>query len=639
MPEARPQLRRLARALGIEDGYESALDGRRVETTDTTREALAATMGFPADDESAATRSLERFEARTFPPPAPPGRCADAGEKLEGRPAFGICANLYSARFRCDDGFGHLGVLRELVSLTAKAGGAFVGLNPLHAVLHRPGRFCPYDPVSRLVLDPLYLDLERIPELEACEAARRQLAAAPLARRIEALRKADRLDTAAVEAIRSAVLPALYETFRTASGSAADLRRDACARFVAERGEPLRDLATFLALADHFEATTGARDWRSWPPDHRDVGSAAVRRFREAHADAIDRHRWVQFELDRQLAEVSSMAREAGLPIGLYTDLALGSSAGGGDTWSRPDLFASGVTVGAPPDAFAPDGQDWSLPPLDPHALRSDGYGYWREILDANLRHAGALRLDHAMGLRRLFWIPDGATPHEGAYVRYPAHDLVAVLAEASRRHDALIVAEDLGTVPSGFSEEMRTFGMLSSRVLLFERDGAEFRAADAYPSACFASANTHDLPPLAALDGEDDLALRRRVGQIPDDATFARAREERRVERRALRARLTEDGFLAHEPGPPVEAGSDEIAAAATAFLCATPAALVGISLDDLAGETEPVNLPGVPADRHPSWTRRMHAPLDAIFASARARRMLTCVPDERRRSSRRRA
>jgi len=632
--EARPQLHRLARALGIEDGYESALDGRFVETSDATRVALAAAMGFAADGEAEAERSLERFAARAQPPPLAPGRCLDAGSKLSGRRAFGVCANLYSVRSERGAGFGDLGALRELARRTAEAGGAFVGLNPLHATLPRPGRFCPYDPVSRLFLDPLYLDLARVPELERSADARRQLASPALRRRFEALRAADRLDPAAVEAARAPVLAALHATFREAPGPEPDARRDAFARYAAERGDALRDFATFLALADRFEGATGGRDWRRWPGDLRSPDSPAVARFRETHAVAVERHAWLQFELDRQLGEVSRFARDSGLALGLYTDLALGSSAGGADTWSRPDLHASGVTVGAPPDAFSRGGQDWSFPPLDPHALRADGYRHWRAILDASLRHAGALRLDHAIGLRRLFWIPTGATPAEGAYVRYPTDDLVSILAEASRRHDAVIVAEDLGTVPSGFSEGIRELGMLSSRVLLFERDADGFRAADRYPERCLASANTHDLPPLAALEGDDDLALRRRVGQIADDATLAAARRERDAERSALVERLARDGFLAADAREGNGPDGDALAAAVTAFLCATPSLLVGISLDDLAGEREPINLPGVSADRHPSWTRRMRAPLDAIFAGPRARAMLASIPDERRRA-----
>jgi 4-alpha-glucanotransferase len=260
--------------------------------------------------------------------------------------------------------------------------------------------------------------------------------------------------------------------------------------------------------------------------------------------------------------------------------------------------------------------------------LRADGCAFFTALLDANLRHAGALRLDHAFGLRRLFWIPEGASPAQGAYVRYPEAPMLAELARASRRHGALVIAEDLGTAPEGFSEEIRRWGLLSSRVMLFERDARGFRPAGSYPRQCLATANTHDLPPLAALDGDADLVLRRRVGQILDDDALEAARAERRVEQQALRARLREDGLS----GDAAPSESDQVAAGVTSFLCATPCRLVGLSLDDLAGEVEPLNLPGVASDRYPSWIRRMRTPVERLFDDSRARRMLAAVPDERR-------
>jgi 4-alpha-glucanotransferase len=622
----RPRLRALARQLGIEDGYRSAIDDRRVATRDGTREALVAAMGFAGDSEAAAVASLARLaERKREAPGADPGdaRCYEADAALgPGGRAFGIWTNLYSLRSPSNLGFGHLGDLDALVRHAAAEGAAFVGLNPLHAATHRPGRFCPYTPVSRLFRDPLYLDPERVPELASCREAREVLSSPEAS----ALRAAARLDTAAVEALHDRVLAPLWAAFRDGRG-AGDARRDAFAAYRAAAGSDLERFATFLALADQLERKGLGRDADRWPEAYRSPESPAVRTFADRHADTVQRHAWAQFELDRQLADVADRARDAGLAIGLYTDLALGSAAGGSDVWARPDLFAHGVSVGAPPDDFALGGQDWCFPPLDPHALRREHFAYFRAVVDANLRHAGALRVDHALGLRRLFWIPEGRPASEGAYVRYPEPELFAVLSEASRRHRAVLIAEDLGTVPEGFSASIARRGMLSSRVLLFERTARGFRRASRYPRACLATANTHDLPPLAALAGEDDLVLRRRVGQISDDAALAALAGQRRDDRRALRERLVRDGFLAR-----TASGREALAAGVTAFLCDTPAALVGLSLDDLGGETEPINLPGVAADRHPSWTRRMGLSLDAIFASAPARAQLDAIPLSRR-------
>jgi 4-alpha-glucanotransferase len=624
---ARPRLRALARRLGVEDGYRSAIDERWIATSDATREALVEAMGFAASSESLAEASLARLDDQ--PHRAAPDRAcaADVDTVLGGGRAFGIWTNLYSVRSRSNLGFGNFADLDWLVRRAGQEGAAFVGTNPLHAATHRAGRFCPYTPVSRLFRDPLYLDPVRVPELATSAAARRLRSSQGWCARIEQLRDAARLDAEAVEAAQAELLEPLHASFAAGSGAQADARRRAFSEFRAAAGSDLRDFTTFLALADHFEGEGRGRSWPAWPEPFRRPDSAPVREFAAAHAAAIDRHAFTQFEIERQLGEVAQAAREAGLAIGLYTDLALGSDGGGSDVWSRPHLFARGVSAGAPPDAFAPDGQDWCFPPLDPHALARERFAFWNALLDANLCHAGALRIDHALGLRRLFWIPAGRPAHDGAYVRYPEAELLAVLAAASRSRGALLIAEDLGTVPPGFSEAIQRRGLLSSRVLLFERSKRGFRSRTRYPRACLATANTHDLPPLAALEGDGDLRLRRRAGQIQSDAALEAAREERRRDRAALRTRLVRDGFLARDVSDPAA-----WAAGVTAFLCDSPAALVGIALDDLAAETEPINLPGVAADRHPSWTRRMGRPLDAIFDAPHARAQLEAIPSARR-------
>ncbi len=631
MADSRPALHQLAARLGVEDGYRSALDGSWVATTDTAREALVGAMNFAADTERAAERSLSRLDEGASEPPA--RRCFDADSRLQDRSAYGVFANLYSVRSRDDArhhcGFGNLGDLEDLVVRSASEGAAFVGVNPLHATVHRPGQFCPYNPVSRLFRDPLYLDPASVPEFPACPDALRILDSEAWNTRAERMRRSQRLDVAAAESTLFELLRPLFETFREREGNLADERRGSFALYRDEQGQALIDFATFEALADYFEASGGRRDAATWPREYQHSDGTAVKRFREEHPSKVEWHSWLQFEIDRQLGAVARTAKQAGLSIGIYTDLALGSSAGGSDVWSSPQLFASGVSVGAPPDAFSPKGQDWSFPPPDPHALHRDGYAFWRRLLNSNLRHAGALRIDHALALRRLFWIPDGAAPCDGAYVRYPTAHLLSVCAEVSHAHGALLIAEDLGTVPEGFSEELHERGFLSSRVLLFERDDDGFLASSNYPRECLATANTHDLPPLAAFETDTDLALRRRAGQIPDDATLEQRRLERSTERRQLIERLTADGLLHSSPKIPE---TDARAAAVTAFLCATPARLVGIALDDLAGEDEPINLPGVPPERHASWLRRMREPLDEIFESSRSRGMLTAVPPARR-------
>lgn len=624
MSPERPALRALAARLGVEDGYRSALDQRFVPTTDATREALAEAMGFDASSEEAAERAHLRLdeEDREAPAGPEPVSCVPFRERLGGARAFGLWTNLYSVRSERNPGFGNLSDLRALVRWSAEQGAAFVGVNPLHA-LNSGDAFSPYAPSSRLFRDPLYLDPAGVPELDDAPEARAALER--LAGTFAALRAAPRLDPAATERTLLQVLRPLHARFRTAPTPE---RRARFRAFCQERGEALLSFATFRALADARTAGAGACDWRRWPREWQAPDAPAVRTFRRAHAEEVDFHAWVQFELESQLEAVGREARDAGMAVGLYTDLALGSAGGGFDTWSSPGLFARGASVGAPPDAFSRSGQDWGFPPLDPRALRRDGFAFWRRLLEANLCGAGALRIDHALGLRRLFWIPAGRPAQEGAYVRSPEAELLAVLGETSRRLGALVIGEDLGTVPERFSQEMQQRGLLSSRVLLFERDAGGFHASGSWPEACLATVNTHDLPPLAGWLAGDDLELRRATGQIPDDATREAMGEERRSDREALRRRLEAEGLLSAD----APADDDAWLCATTAFLGRTPAALVGLSLDDLAGERVPINLPGVPPERHRSWVRRMESELDAILGHPRTRKALDAVPVERR-------
>jgi len=614
MPEPRPLLCALAARLGIEPSHRAPLEREPVRVSAETHEALVAAMGFDGSTEAAAARSLAAVDARVSPPPLSPETCADVDGVVGGRRVFGLWANVYALRSERDAGFGTFAELALLVRLAAAEGAAFVGINPLHALASADGVACPYFPESRFYRSALYLD---VPSLSGQDA---DPVGPPLG---EASGPAARIDPAGRQRWLDGRLRALHDRFHTAPGDAGNARRHAFDAWRAGEGDALEGYATFAALAEYVG---GSRDWRRWPERYRRRTGAAVEEFRRECSADVERHAWIQFELDRQLGDVAALARDRGVALGLYADLALGSAPGGADPWTWPDLFARGVHLGAPPDAFSRDGQDWGVPPIDPHALRGDGYAFLDRLLDANMRHVGALRVDHALGLRRLFWIPEGASPRDGAYVRQPEADLFAVIGRASRRSGVVIVAEDLGNVPEGFSEDLQRQGMLSSRVLLFEHDARGYRAAGDYPRACLATLNTHDLPPLDGWLSDADLALRRSAGQIPDDESFRSVRDARAEERAALAERLQADGFLS------ADTSAAAWAEATTGFLGRSPVALLGVAIDDLAGEVEPINLPGVSPGRHSSWLRRSSMTLEALFRSSRARRVFGALPEERR-------
>ncbi len=483
---------------------------------------------------------------------------------------FGIAAHLYAVRRQGDQGIGDFATLGLLARGAAQRGAAVVGLNPLHALFaERRERASPYHPSDRRFIDPIYIDVSA-----------EELGGAALAAQsgeIAALTAAPLVAYSRVWEVKRAVLEAAY---------ARGIDSAAMAGFLAYGGSALTRFATFQAISEQ----RAGEDWRQWPEPLRDPARAT------APAERVRFHIWLQYLADRQLA---AAAAESELEIGCYRDLAIGCAPDGAEAWAGIDHLAQGVSVGAPPDPFSTGGQIWHLPPPDPWRMRADGFRSFAGMLGANMRHAGALRIDHAMGLARLFWVPDGASGADGAYVAAPLDDLIGQLALESQRARCLIVGEDLGTVPEGFRPRMEAAQVLSYRVLWFEREGAGFLPPARYPARAVACVSTHDLPTLAGWRSGADLTERAALGQI--DAAAATA--ERAAERSQLAAAV----------------GTEPSCAAVHGFLAAAPSALVLAQIDDLAGETVALNLPGTDRER-PNWRRRLSAPVPAVLASAEA-------------------
>lgn len=537
-----------------------------------------------------------------------PERCLTPDDLLGGRRVFGIIANLYSVRSERNWGVGDLEDLARLLVWSGTVGAEFVGVNPLHALRNRGMDVSPYSPVSRVYRNAIYLDPERIPIVGEADV-RDLLASDDVQRELAELRASTRVEYERVMALKHRVLHRLHERFADAGTSNARARE--YARYRETQGEPLERFAIYQALDAHFTREGHDGGFREWPEEFRSPESAAVRRFADSHASDVDYHRWIQFELDCQLAAAADRARSAELAIGLYQDLAIGTSPNGSDVWSYPHLFVQGASIGAPPDPYSATGQNWGLPPIHPHHLREDRYGYWISLVRASLRHAGALRIDHVMGLFRQFWIPEGKSGKEGAYVRFPADDLLGILALESSRTGALVVGEDLGTVPKEVPPALESWGILSSKVLYFERGRkGSFVPATQYEPLALATANTHDMATLAGFWSGGDLELREKVGLANAKETRA-AKRERQQHREELVDRLAKEGILDDDG---TELDETTVRGAVHEFLARTPSALVGFALDDLTGEVEPVNVPGVGPDKYPSWTRRMQMPVEQI-------------------------
>jgi 4-alpha-glucanotransferase len=493
---------------------------------------------------------------------ASPGRCP-----LPADLEWGFAAQLYAARSRQSWGIGDLGDLKRLARWSARLGARFVLINPLHATGPAlPQQSSPYFPGSRCFLNPLYLAVEDVPgaanagELDRLAAAGRAL-------------NHDRLiDRDRVWALKS---EALEKVFRNFTG---DGRFDA---YQSERGEALTRFATFSALAERHGGA-----WVTWPASLQDPRSTAVGEFAASPTGLarVRYHAWLQWLLDEQL-----QAAAQSLPV--VSDLAIGVDPGGADAWMWPDVLVKGMRVGAPPDEFNTRGQDWALPPFDPWRLRNGCYQPWIESIRSALRHGGGLRLDHVMGLFRLYWIPPGASPAEGAYVRYPHHDLLNIVALEAHRAGAYVVGEDLGTVEQQVREELAGREVMSYRVWWFEDDDPA-----TWPAKAMGAVTTHDLPTIAGVLTGSDLAVQRRLNLEPNEQAASHLRAKV-----ASRARA--------EAGTPVETVIERV----YANLARAPCLLLTASLDDALAVEERPNLPAT-IDEWPNWRLALPKPLDEI-------------------------
>ncbi|MFJ3790727.1 4-alpha-glucanotransferase [Kitasatospora sp. NPDC090091] len=508
--------------------------------------------------------------------------------KLPGR-SWGFLAQLYSVLSERSWGMGDLGDLAELTQWAAGLGAGFVQINPLHAALPTtPSDPSPYRPSSRRFADPVHLRVEAVPEYayltgeqraEADELVRR---AARL--RAEVLSHDGLIDRDAVWALKRRALELLHEVPRGAG------RRAAYEAYRRREGEWLERFALWNALAEVHGA-----DRHTWPKGLRHPDSPHVRLAAEEHAEAVEFHRWLAWQVDQQLAGAQQAARAAGMPVGLIHDLAVGAHPDGADAWALQDVLATGISVGAPPDAFNAHGQDWGLPPWRPDALAAAGYAPYAELLRSAARHAGAIRIDHVMGLFRLWWVPAGHAATEGAYVRYDAEAMLGVLALEAHRAGTAVIGEDLGTVEPGVREELAVRGILGTSVLWFERDWqakGEILAPERWRPGSLATLTTHDLPSTAARLSGEHVELRHRLGLLA--RTLGEEQTEAATELADWRAELASLGLLTEDE--PLSAQ------ALYRFLRATPAELVGVWLPDLVGDPRPQNLPGT-WDQYPNW------------------------------------
>jgi 4-alpha-glucanotransferase len=527
---------------------------------------------------------------------------------LKGGRLWGVTTQLYALKRDKDWGAGDFTSLAELCASMAKLGAGAVGINPLHARFPGiPERCSPYSPSTRLFLDILMIDPEAAPEFAAAKAV-----AAPHKKEREDAREAELIDWPALSAAKLPVLEKMSKAFFDGNlGLRPTHRGRTYLAFLKEMGEAGQRFALFQALQEHFQKQSpDLAYWRRWPVAYRNPASEECGRFAMDHEERVNFFHYLQFLADEQLSHAGAVCAKSGMAVGIYRDLGVAIADDGAEAWSQQDKLALGVNVGAPPDPLNLKGQDWGLSPFNPIALTEAAYAPFAQVVRANMRHAGAMRLDHAMSLVRLYWVPQGNEADQGAYVRMPGNDLFAVLALESQRAKCLVIGEDLGTVPDGFRETMRDTAILAYRILLFERgEGGVFKHPSQFDQNALVAGGTHDMPPLLGWWKGTDLDERERLSLYPKPETAGAERWARGEDRHRLIEALVQEGMLdplfpREGDLTPTQAG--RLLLAVYRRLDASPCRLLMVQLEDMARQEKQMNLPGT-IDEHPNWRRRL--------------------------------
>ncbi|WP_226456923.1 4-alpha-glucanotransferase [Pseudomonas sp. AF03-9] len=553
---------------------------------------------------------------QTFTLAVAPTHCYSVAEAVHSQPAraWGISAQLYALRRLGDGGFGDTLALEHLARAAAERGADALAISPMHAMFSADtGRYSPYSPSSRLFLNSLYAS-------PACILGEREVRSAiealGLTEELHDLEQHSLIDWPSAAKAKQRLLRALYEDFRHG-------HHPQHADFLSFRqagGEALENHCRFEAVQAARAAAGEDLDWRHWPQDWRDPQSPALAQFAAEHASEIGYFAFSQWLIARCLERAQQAARGSGMGVGLIADLAVGADGGGSQAWSRQDELLADLTVGAPPDILNRAGQGWGISAFSPEGLQRNGFRAFIEMLRANFAHAGGLRIDHVMGLQRLWVIPMDASPRDGAYLYYPVDDLLRLLALESHRHQAIVLGEDLGTVPDGLREKLIGRSILGMRVLLFEQghDG-QFKPILDWPDNALATTSTHDLPTLNGWWHSRDIEWNIQLGLV-DAPTVEQWSEHRLRERQALRQALSQDpqNFVDE-----IRNETDHMIDASVRYLGHTRAPLVLLPLEDALAVDEQANLPGT-IDTHPNWRRRLPGEASSLLDNAGAARRL---------------
>ncbi len=569
-----------------------------------------------------------------------PQACYKQPALVQGKKLWGPSIQLYTLRTQHNWGMGDFGDLKQLVADIASRGGDFVGLNPIHALFPaNPEGASPYSPSSRRWLNILYIDVSSVPEFALSAEAQQKVGSPEFQQRLQKVRDAHWVNYSEVAELKLSVLPLLFAEFKKRHLDKHSDRAHAFLNFVEEGGESLLHQAAFDALHAELHAQDASVwGWPVFPEKYRRFDSAAVQKFIDEQKDLVHLYMYLQWIADTQIHEAQSLAEEKGMAVGLYRDLAVGVADSGSETWADHGNLLQDVSIGAPPDVLGPLGQNWGLPPLNPQVLQATAYDAYIKLLRANMKHCGALRIDHVLGLLRLWWIPKGENATKGAYIYYPVKDMLAILALESHRHQCSVIGEDLGTVPDEIVELLRDAGVHSYKVFFFEtskEDGGYVSPAH-YAEQSMAALCTHDMPTLRGFWHCDDLKMGREIGLYPDEEQLQGLFDDRLKSKQGILDSVAWHGYL------PAGVGRDATQVPMDSYLsealqlhvAAGSSALLSVQLEDWLEMDKPVNIPGT-VNEYPNWRRKLSMNLDEIFAREEVNRIAARLTEVRGKAS----
>lgn len=569
-----------------------------------------------------------------------PRACYKQPALLQGKKLWGPSIQLYTLRTQHNWGMGDFGDLKQLVADIASRGGDFVGLNPIHSLFPaNPEGASPYSPSSRRWLNILYIDVSSVPEFALSAEAQQQVGSQDFQQRLQKVRETHWVNYTEVAELKMSVLPLLFNEFKRRHLDNNTDRARAFLAFVEQGGESLVHQAAFDALHTDLHAQDNqVWGWPVFPEKYRHFDNAAVQKYIEEHRERVHLYMYLQWVADTQINEVQALADEKGMAVGLYRDLAVGVADSGAETWADNGSLVLDASIGAPPDVLGPLGQNWGLPPLNPQTLHATAYDAYIKLLRANMKHCGALRIDHVLGLLRLWWIPKGENATQGAYIYYPVKDMLAILALESHRHQCSVIGEDLGTVPDEIVALLRDAGVHSYKVFFFEtsKEDGGFISPTHYADQSMAALCTHDMPTLRGFWHCDDLKMGREIGLYPDEAQLQELFTDRLKCKQGILNSVDWHGYL------PAGIGRDAqlvpmdsyLSEALQLHVAAGSSALLSVQLEDWLEMDKPVNIPGT-VNEYPNWRRKLSMNLDEIFARDDVNRIATKLTQIRAKAS----